>query len=418
MINYIKNIKNPAISVLLPVYNGQKYLENTIKQVFDQSFLDIELITIDDGSTDDSQKIVRNFKDKRIRLIENKKNKGLISSLNLGLKIAKGRYIARIDCDDGWTYDKLEKQYDYMIKNPLVKMTTTSYYDTNENGESGYLNELKLYPEEFFYRILFRCDVNHSTVMFHRKTVINIGGYNSKEKFVEDFGLWRRLALSAPCVWLKKNMGFRRHHSGSVSHQNYFKQQHAAKKIVGRYFEKIVGKEIDRKVIEKLYYWRLAWNNHINEDFFFEQLKDIHQAVLKVAPRYIDIDKLKTIINFRKRFYKQSFLKKKKFENWIIKFFNNYNPNEIAFYAGGTHTEWVFNILKNNRINFPLIIVDQIPERVKIKKVPVVTLEEAKNKKIKYIIISHETENKQIYKKLSLQFTNSNIKVIDPYRHL
>ena len=101
-------MNNPLISVVLPVFNVEQYIEECIESILNQSYVFFELLIIDDCSTDNTLEILRSFKDNRINIIEKSNNKGLVDSLNLGLDLAKGKYIVRIDGDDINTLKRFE----------------------------------------------------------------------------------------------------------------------------------------------------------------------------------------------------------------------------------------------------------------------------------------------------------------------
>ena len=105
---------NSLISIILPVYNGEETIKKSIESVLMQTYKHFELIIINDGSLDNTEKIIEQFDDPRIILINNENNKGLIKSLNIGLENSKGGFISRIDCDDVWVCeDKLEEQLNF-----------------------------------------------------------------------------------------------------------------------------------------------------------------------------------------------------------------------------------------------------------------------------------------------------------------
>src|SRR5476651_1795687 len=111
------DINNPPITVLMPAYNAGKYIGDAIKSVLEQSFGDFELLIVNDGSTDDTVKIIESFHDPRIRVIH-QDNQGVAAALNNGLKHARSPYIARFDADDICSHKRLEIQYDFMLSNP------------------------------------------------------------------------------------------------------------------------------------------------------------------------------------------------------------------------------------------------------------------------------------------------------------
>ncbi|MCP8319033.1 MAG: glycosyltransferase, partial [Candidatus Methylarchaceae archaeon HK01B] len=113
-------MKSPKITILMSVYNGEKYLREAIDSILNQTFKDFEFLIINDGSTDRTVEILRSYHDSRIKIITNEKNMGLTKSLNKGLKIARSEYVARMDADDISYPRRLEVQYEYMKKNPDV----------------------------------------------------------------------------------------------------------------------------------------------------------------------------------------------------------------------------------------------------------------------------------------------------------
>ena len=90
----------PQVTVLMPVFNGEKYLAEAIESILNQTFKDFEFLIVDDGSEDRSAEIINSYKDKRIKLLRNERNLGVSRSCNKGIKLAEGKYIARMDCDD------------------------------------------------------------------------------------------------------------------------------------------------------------------------------------------------------------------------------------------------------------------------------------------------------------------------------
>ena len=114
-----------VVSVILPVFNGEKFLTESINSILNQSFKKFELIVINDGSTDNSYEYIKKFKDTRLSVINNDKNIGLSNSLNKGILVAKGKYIARMDQDDISLPDRLKKQVAFMDDNPGIGVCGT-----------------------------------------------------------------------------------------------------------------------------------------------------------------------------------------------------------------------------------------------------------------------------------------------------
>ncbi len=182
----------PKISIIMPVYNGQKYLKSAIESILNQTFQEFELIIIDDCSTDESVNIVLSYKDKKIVLIKNKANLGIGASLNIGLDRAKGSYIARMDADDISISNRLLVQYEFMKNNKDIGVCGSWYKNF---GKSNKIKHKPIFSENIKVALLFDCVIGHSTVMI-RKEVIDKTGlkYNGNYKKSQDYDLWSRLS--------------------------------------------------------------------------------------------------------------------------------------------------------------------------------------------------------------------------------
>jgi glycosyltransferase involved in cell wall biosynthesis len=180
------------ITVLMPVHNGERYLGRSIESVLSQSCTDFEFLIIDDGSIDSSADIIRSYKDKRIRFLMNGTNQGLVATLNKGLELARGNYIARMDCDDVSVPARLERQFDFMEKNPEVGVCGTWVRTIGEKGE------IWDYPsgsDEIKCSLLFESVLAHPSVML-RGRHFGKGGFRYDGGFphAEDYALWVRCA--------------------------------------------------------------------------------------------------------------------------------------------------------------------------------------------------------------------------------
>jgi len=185
---------SPVISVLLPVYNAERYVAEAISSILTQTFTDFELIIINDGSTDNSGNVIKQFKDQRIILVE-QNNQGLATSLNNGLKIAKGRYIARQDNDDVSAPDRFQKQVEYLEKHPGIGLLGTAALIVDENNkETGRFHQHPLSSHELKYFLLFDNPFVHSSVMIRRTVMQQVGTYYTGKQYFEDYNLWSAIA--------------------------------------------------------------------------------------------------------------------------------------------------------------------------------------------------------------------------------
>ncbi|MFH0891128.1 MAG: glycosyltransferase [Candidatus Liptonbacteria bacterium] len=186
------------VSIILPCYNGAKYLPRAIKSVFGQTLENWELIVVDDGSSDGAPSLVAEFANQnpKIKLVRNEKNLGIQKSLNRGLVVARGEYVARVDDDDEWVdKDKLKKQVEYLDANPDCGLIGTGVIEVDENNKELFRYRQPLTDADVRKKILKQNCFTHSSVMFRRRAVIELGGYPETEetKHVEDYDLWLRL---------------------------------------------------------------------------------------------------------------------------------------------------------------------------------------------------------------------------------
>lgn len=186
----------PTLSVITGAYNaaGCPHFQKSIASILEQSFSDFEFIICDDGSTDDTYERLKQFAsaDPRIKLLKNEKNMGLAATLNKCLKIARGKYIARHDCDDYSVTDRFEKQIEYLESVPEVSILGTAAHLFDESGIWG----LESFPRYVSNRdFLFTSPYKHGSVMFRREALLKANGYRvAKEtRRTEDYDLFMRM---------------------------------------------------------------------------------------------------------------------------------------------------------------------------------------------------------------------------------
>lgn len=186
------------ISIILPTYNGSKWIKNAILSVQAQTYSNWELLVVDDGSNDNTGEVVRNMAglDQRVIYTKNEKNLGIQKSLNKGLREAKGEYIARIDDDDEWIdIDKLKTQVEFLEKNNDYVLVGTGVKAVYENGNTVFERINPLDDLDIRKTILNKNCFIHSSVMFRKSIALQVGGYSEdlKMKHVEDYDLWLRM---------------------------------------------------------------------------------------------------------------------------------------------------------------------------------------------------------------------------------
>lgn len=184
----------PAISVIIPVYNGEKTIQETINSVLNQTFSDFELIVINDGSQDRTLAIIENIKDCRLQAFSYL-NAGLAASRNRGIAQAVGKYISFIDADDLWTVDKLEAQFNAMQRNPEAAVAYSWTDHINELGQfvrrGSHINLTGNVYEKLLELNFLE---NGSNALICKQALLEVGGFDESLAAAEDWDIFLRLA--------------------------------------------------------------------------------------------------------------------------------------------------------------------------------------------------------------------------------
>jgi glycosyltransferase involved in cell wall biosynthesis len=181
------------VTVLMPVYNAEKYLTEAIDSVLNQTFTDFELLIINDGSTDKSVDIISQYSDKRIRLIH-QANGGVSAALNTGLTHAFGKYIIRFDADDICHSNRIALQYKFMEENPEYILAGSDADYITKEGEYIFTFTNKGHSDiEIRKFSTDSCPFIHSSVIYKKDVVLSLGGYEIKAHTFEDYFLWMKL---------------------------------------------------------------------------------------------------------------------------------------------------------------------------------------------------------------------------------
>lgn len=186
----------PMVSIIMPTYNRACFLRNTIQKILSQTYKNIELIIINDFSTDNTAQILEEIskKDSRIKIINNPVNLKIVGSLNKGIGIATGEYIARADDDDPWiNLQKLENQINFLESNPNYVIVGTGAIVINEKGEELFRYLQPQTDIKIRNRMLFGNPFIHATVIFRKSVLEKIGLYDEDFIYTEDWHLWARI---------------------------------------------------------------------------------------------------------------------------------------------------------------------------------------------------------------------------------
>ncbi len=185
----------PKVSILLAVYNGARYLSEAIESILAQTFADWEFIIIDDASKDATPEVLNRYTDPRIVRLHNDKNLGLARSLNRGLSLARGEYIARQDADDVSLPQRLAQQVAYLEVEPRTGLVGTTAIWTNEAGETSEIWQQPINNAQIQERLLQYCCFMHGSVMMRRQALTEVGGgYAEDMRTAQDYDLWLRIS--------------------------------------------------------------------------------------------------------------------------------------------------------------------------------------------------------------------------------
>jgi glycosyltransferase involved in cell wall biosynthesis len=228
-------IKNqPLVSVIMPVYNCELYIKESIDSILNQSYKNIELIIIDDGSKDKSSDIVTSYEDKRIKFIKNKNNKGVSATRNVGLKTAEGKYVAIMDADDISSLKRIEKQVKFLEENDEYGLIGGHYvrFEVKPFLNKKKLIKHSLISEQNRVKINFLGSFASSTVMMKNCLIIKHKlFFDTKLKVAEDFDFWRRIGKYSKVTNIDEILLYYRYHSNNTMKTNKVPSQHTIKAI-------------------------------------------------------------------------------------------------------------------------------------------------------------------------------------------
>ena len=284
----------PKISVIMPAYNAEKYLREAIDSILGQTFTDFELIVINDCSRDDTEQIILSYQDPRIVYLKNEKNLGVAGTLNRGLEVARGAYIARMDADDRSVPDRFQRQVGYMDANPLTVVCgsrVTVFSDDGQQRQADYPTE----DAQIRATLLVACPFAHPSVMIRRQALSQLGsGYEEAFEKVEDYRLWTRLAEVGQLKNLEESLLFYRKHPGQVCATSSQVQYEGKLRLSAERLPLVgISDEWEQRLIVD------AFDNRITckEDLW--RFAELAKRILKQTPPQLDKTYLRTLLKSR-----------------------------------------------------------------------------------------------------------------------
>ncbi|MFV8806036.1 glycosyltransferase family 2 protein [Aerococcus urinaeequi] len=314
------------VTVLMPVYNAEKYLRQAVESILNQTYKEFDLLVIDDGSTDNSAFIIKEFNDSRIIYLKNERNLGITKTLNRGLELIESEYIVRMDSDDICKPKRLEEQIFYMDKNKNIAISGTNIIVFSE--EKNIIDtrvRVSTKPNQVRTELLFHSPLFHPTVIV-RNEVIKKENFKYSPKFeaTEDYGLWQDVARKYDISNLEKQLLRYRVHSDSIranAQQNKLRDDKAHIELYKEMFSKLGVTFTEKQLV--IYRKFITYNLKFDENeisLLSELLIDIKY---KLPVEKYDINYFDKLVS---KYYRVNFqLNKKSPKLMMATYYKNFN---------------------------------------------------------------------------------------------
>jgi glycosyltransferase involved in cell wall biosynthesis len=256
-------VLHPRLSVLLPVWNGERFLDEAIESIVRQDFRDLELIVIDDGSTDATPHLLARWRarDDRIVLLHHETNLGTSAALNDGLAVARGAYVAQQDADDVSEAGRLSAQVALLDANPSVVLISMNYHVIDEAGTILQTTQLDHPPEVIEHLLHFSNALGgHTQVMYRRDAVRALGGYDATKRASLDYDLWSRLAGCGRFVVLPQAGMRHRVHDSRITVRDNARQVQESWNTTRRMLTRYLAREIADDELRAI---ATTWRRHV-----------------------------------------------------------------------------------------------------------------------------------------------------------
>jgi glycosyltransferase involved in cell wall biosynthesis len=269
-----KMLGEPIVTVLMPVYNAEKYLDEALSSILNQTFTAFELLIINDGSSDRSESIIKKYTDKRITHVKNSENLGIVKSLNIGINLSKGKYIARMDADDIAKPTRLQQQVDFMLANPEYKLYGSQAIAIDENSEAQFQINIPCEYNEIKVQMLFKNTFIHPAVMFDAQIAKSIL-YSINYQYAEDYYLFSQITLNYKVANLNDYLLYYRVHSENITSKKKAEMRQSEKKVIKYNLNQLFGEAVSAETIST--HLHLFTQNFQNLTY-----KDVESHLLKI----------------------------------------------------------------------------------------------------------------------------------------
>jgi glycosyltransferase involved in cell wall biosynthesis len=207
----------PRVSVLMPIYNAERYLASSLDSILGQTFTDFELLAIYEPSQDQTREILRRYTDPRLHIIVNQTRLGVSKTLAKGLSLANGELIARMDADDIAFADRFQIQVNYLDQHPDIGLLGSAFQVINHAGKVLGTQRVPIDPVSICWRLLFGNCIAHPMVMFRKQVALELGGYDIQLVAGEDYDFWVRFAAHSKIAQTSQVLGQWRDHAANLS---------------------------------------------------------------------------------------------------------------------------------------------------------------------------------------------------------
>ncbi len=249
-------MKNDLITVIMPCYNTERYINQAIESILNQTYKNFELIVIDDGSNDKTYDLAREYerKDNRVKVLKNKNSKGIAGAMNTGLDLAKGKYITRMDSDDLSKPERLMKQYKFLCENKEYNACSVNIYAIDKKGKrksETLFKNIKNLPKEWI--MIYDNPVPNAPIMYSSNIIKkNNLKFDEKLKTAEDYSFLSNYIINGGKItMLEESLYEYRYHNTNISKSNYFITVENSIKVVDNYIKTMT----DISVSKSYYYF-------------------------------------------------------------------------------------------------------------------------------------------------------------------
>ena len=246
----------PTVSVLMTMFDAAPHLRASVESILSQTFGDFEFVIVDDGSRDESAAIVEGYRDARIRLVRNDRNKGQTPCLNQGLALARGTWVARQDADDISLPQRLERQMERLRWDEKLALLGCQAWLVDDGGKFTGLLDVALGPESIEWAGLWENPFIHTAAIFRRDAVVRLGGYDESFRICQDYDLWMRVAAEHPAANLSERLVVYRHAAQSLQHSGRETVREESRRVLRRVLARAFPQTISDEVTNVLMRFR------------------------------------------------------------------------------------------------------------------------------------------------------------------